>query len=285
MLELILKLTLVIFMIGNLFDMGLRLAASEITRNLKQIRFVSWTMLWGFVILPALALLLTRLFPLSPDHATGLVLLGLAPCAPFLPPMVERAKGDLGLAAVALVITSVTIVVYMPIVVPVLAAGLNASPGVIAKPLVLFLLAPLAAGLAIRQFYPRLAQTLYPIVKTMTGLDTILMLALCVIIYGRGFLSLVGSSVIGAELVFFTAATLAPAFFSVGTTRNEAVVLSLAMTTRNLGAALAPLFIISPAPRAAIITVILGVIMQAAFSFAAATVFGRYALSSQHKEV
>jgi BASS family bile acid:Na+ symporter len=47
------------------------------------------------------------------------------------------------------------------------------------------------------------------------------------------------------------------------------------MATRNLGAALAPLFAIHGVDHRAIVMVAMGVLMQATFSFAGATFYGR----------
>lgn len=186
MMELALKITLVIFMVGNLLDMGLRLDMTAALAGLRRVRFLAAILLWGFVLLPALAWGLTRLLPLSPDHATGLILLGMAPSAPFLPPMVDRAKGDLDLAAVALLVTSIAVVIYMPVIAPLITNGLEASPLTIARPLVLFLLLPLIVGIALQKGLPALAKRLHPAVKRVTGIDTLAMLALCLLIYGKG---------------------------------------------------------------------------------------------------
>jgi bile acid:Na+ symporter, BASS family len=52
------------------------------------------------------------------------------------------------------------------------------------------------------------------------------------------------------------------------------------MATRNLGAAFAPLFAVHNVDQRAIVMVALGVVMQATFSFLAATWFGRRAATS-----
>jgi BASS family bile acid:Na+ symporter len=199
----------------------------------------------------------------------------MAPCAPFLPPMVDRAKGDLGLAAVVMLVTAVVTVIYMPLVAPLAAPGLDASAWTIARPLVFFVLVPLAIGVAIQKTAPDLAARLHPPVKAVTGIDTLAMLVLCAVVYGKGFVSLAGSYAIGAQLLFFAAASIGPYVFGPGLDRDERVVLSLGMTTRNLGAAFAPLFSIHPGIEQAVVTVALGVLMQAAFSFAAATLYAR----------
>lgn len=276
-LQVTLKITLVIFMVGNLLDMGLRLKLSDAFAGLRNVRFVSQSLLWGFVLLPLLAVLLTRVIPLDSSYAVGFVLLAMTPCAPFLPPMVDRAKGDMGYTAAFMLLMSVVTVGYLPFAVPVLVKGFSANALTIAKPLVLFLLVPLGLGLWLRHQSEALAVKLHPAVKKLTGLDTLLMLALCVVVYGKEFLGLVGSYAIGVQLLFFTVATVAPYFLSVGLPAGERSVLSLGMATRNLGAAFAPLFTAHSENRHAIVMVAFGVLMQASFSFAAATWYGRRA--------
>jgi bile acid:Na+ symporter, BASS family len=94
-LNILLKITMVIFMVGNLLDLGLRLNLQEALRGLRDVRFVTLSVLWAFVLAPALAWVLPMFFPLTPAYAMGLILLGLAPCAPFVPMLVEKPNGDL----------------------------------------------------------------------------------------------------------------------------------------------------------------------------------------------
>ena len=45
--------------------------------------------------------------PLSEPYAIGLILLGMARCAPFLPMVVDRARGDPAYAAAVILLMSV----------------------------------------------------------------------------------------------------------------------------------------------------------------------------------
>src|SRR5688572_26130381 len=123
----LLKVSVVIFMAGNLLDMGLGLNPRDAFRGLKSARFVVFTLLWGFVLGPAVAWAITRILPLEDSWAMGLLLMGLTPCAPFLPAMVRRAKGDLGLTAAFMILTAVGTVVLMPFAVPLLVKGLTVT--------------------------------------------------------------------------------------------------------------------------------------------------------------
>src|SRR3954466_14849555 len=113
-LQTLLNISLVIFMVGNLLDMGLRLKLKQALAGLRNARFVVMSLLWSFVLCPALAYLLSEVIPLDRSYAIGLILLGLAPCAPFLPAMADKARGDLGYAAAFMLLVSVVTVIYMP---------------------------------------------------------------------------------------------------------------------------------------------------------------------------
>ncbi len=273
----LLKLSLVIFMVGNLLDMGLRLRMEEALAGLRNMRFVSLSIIWGFFLCPGLAYLLTRIIPLDPFYGMGMVLLGMAPCAPFLPPMVERARGNMGYTAAFMLIASAVTVAYMPFAVPILVKGLSASAWTIAKPLLLCLLIPLASGLLLEHFMPAAASRIQPGVKLVTAIDTILMLVLCVIIYGKEFAGTLGTYAVGTQILFFTISPIASYVFSFGLLPGQKSVISLGMSTRNLGAAFAPLFAMPDVDRRAIVMVALGVPMQTIFSLLMAIWLGRHA--------
>ena len=127
-LTVVLKITLVIFIASSLLDMGLRLDPQDAARGLRNVRFVRLTLFWGFVASPALAFAITRFLPLAPSYTMGLLLMGITPCAPFLPMIVERAKGDVGDTAAFMLLTSIATIVVMPLAVPLMIEGLTVGP-------------------------------------------------------------------------------------------------------------------------------------------------------------
>src|SRR5512137_1035406 len=149
-LTILLKISVVIFMAGNLLDLGLRLNLKEALQGLRDVRFVSLSVLWAFVLCPVLAYGLTLVIPLTPPYAMGLILLSMAPCAPLLPMMADRARGDLNYAASFILLASAGTVVYMPLAVPLLVKGLTVSAWAIAKPMLLLVLVPLVIGVVIQ---------------------------------------------------------------------------------------------------------------------------------------
>ena len=97
--------------------------------------------------------------------------------AAFLPTMVDRARGDSAYAGAFTLLASVVTVAYMPLAVPVMVTGLTEDAWTIAKPLLFFVLAPTAIGMAIQRNSAFLAADLQPYVKKMTGISTISVLA------------------------------------------------------------------------------------------------------------
>jgi bile acid:Na+ symporter, BASS family len=272
-LTILLKITVIIFMAGNLLDLGLRLNLKEALRGLRDVRFVTLSVLWAFVLCPTLAYVLPMIIPLSPPYAMGFILLGLAPCAPLLPMMTEKARGDLNYAASFMLLMSAGTVVYMPIMVPLLVKGLTVSAWTVAKPMLILVLIPLLIGIVIQVRAAATASKIQPFVKKFTGIDTLLMLILVVIIYGKGFIGAIGTYAIGTQVIFFTVITAAAYALGFGMPRRQKSVLSLGICTRNCGAALAPLFVVPDVDKSAIVMVSLGIPMMFAFAAIAARVF------------
>ena len=90
--ETIFNIVVVIFTVGNLAAMGLELNVREAIKAVRNARFVALIFVWSWVVGPALAYLLTKVLPLAQPYAIGLLLAGPAPCAPFYPVVVRKAK-------------------------------------------------------------------------------------------------------------------------------------------------------------------------------------------------
>lgn len=271
----LLKISLFIFMAGNLLDMGLRLDPRDALRGLRNPRFVAYTLFWGFVAGPAVAFAISRIMPLAPPYAMGLILMGMAPGAPFLPMIIAKAEGDLGYTAAFMLLSAVATVIFMPVAVPLMIDGLSVGAWAIAKPLVLVIFLPLATGMLLLRLAPGLAARLQPLVKKVTGLATLATGVLCLIVYGPDLLGVPGSLALAAQLVFFFVLSFFPYWLGFGLVHEEKIVLSAGMATRNLGAAMAPLFAIADIDPRATVMVVLGIPVMVIFALLATKVFGR----------
>ena len=276
-LQILFKISMVLFMAGNLLDMGLRLELQEALAGLRNVRFVVLILLWGFVLCPALAYLLTRVIPMDPGYGIGLILLAMAPGAPYLPMVVDKSRGDLGYAAATMLMTAVGTVVFMPIAVPLLTTGLTASAWTIAKPLLFFILIPFAIGIAVHFAWEPVSAKLHPFVKTTTTIATLVLVVVVFAIYGKQFISAVGSYEIAAQIVFLAVVTTASYRLRLGLAPNQKSVLVLGLVSRNIGAAAAPLLAVSGVDQRSLIMVTLALPITVLWSFLVAIWFGRRA--------
>jgi bile acid:Na+ symporter, BASS family len=236
----VLKVSLAIFIAANLFEMGLRLNLQDVMKGLNNFRFVAYTLLWGFVLSPAIAYGITLIIPLESPYIMGFILLGMSPCAPFLP-MLLRDKGDVGYTAAFMLMASTGTVIFMPLIVPVMVNGLSVSVWEISKPMLTIILIPLVIGMLTLYYSKERAADIQPVVKKITILFAINTLGLSVVVFGEGLLNMSGY-VFAALVTFFLILTTCTYWLGVGLEHEQKIVLSTGMTTRNLGAAVAPLF-------------------------------------------
>ena len=71
-------------------------------------------LLANFVLVPLLAYLITLIIPLEQSLKIGLIVLSTAAGAPFLPKLVQGAKGNIAFGVGLMVLLMVVTVVYLP---------------------------------------------------------------------------------------------------------------------------------------------------------------------------
>ena len=285
MISILFKISLAIFIAGNLLGMGLKLNPKEAILGLKDYHFVANVVFWGFLVGPALAYILTLVLPLEYPFAIGLILLGMTPGVPFIPMIVNRVKGDLGYTAAFMLLVSVMTIIYMPLVVPILLQGLTVNAWTIAKPLILVMFIPLAAGMFMLHFAEALAAQILPLVKKVTTLFTISACVLSVVVFGKGVLGINLGWAIISLVIFFFILTAFPYWFGIGLEHDQKLILSIGMSTRNLGAALAPLLSMDQIDERAIIMIGLGLPSMLLFAWIATKWFGHASQVSYTSEV
>lgn len=271
------SITVVIFMVGNLLDMGLKLKLAEALAAIRNVRFLVLSLVWSFVLAPAFAVFLTKVVPISEPYALGMLLLGMAPCAPFLPKVSEKARGDLSYVAAYMALAAVGTVIFMPLAVPFLVKGFSADPWTIAKPLIFFIALPLVIGTAIRQTAQAFAVKVQPIVRKLTDIDTVILLIVILILHGKPFLSMVGSYAIGTQFLYYIVLMAVSYYLSFGLSHGQKSVIALGIGTRNTGAALAPLFAVAGTDPLAIVMCLLSIFITVITGFSAAALLARRA--------
>ena len=168
-------------------------------------------------------------------------------------------------------------VVLMPLMVPWLAKGFTADTWTIAKPLLFFIALPLVSGAAIRRSVEAFAEKAAPIVKKVTGLNTLILCAVLLWVYRSEIISAVGTYAIGTQILYYALLGAASYLLGFGLSYDQKAPMTLGICTRNVGPALATLMGVAGAPQGAITMCILAIFLGAILSgFAAAAILKRF---------
>jgi BASS family bile acid:Na+ symporter len=201
----------------------------------------------------------------------------MAPCSPAIPVMMRKSGGSLAYMSAFMLTAYVGTVVLMPLMVPRLATGFTADPWTIAKPLLFFIAIPLVIGAAIRRSAETFAEKAAPVVKTITGLDTLILCVVLLWVYRAEIFSAVGTYAIGTQILCYGVLGVGSYLLAFGLTYDQKAPMVLGTCTRNVGPALATLLGVSDAPEGAITMCILAIFLGAILSgFAAAAIMRRY---------
>jgi BASS family bile acid:Na+ symporter len=266
-----------IFTVSNLAAMGLQVRMPEVIVALRNKKSLALIFVWGWVLGPAVGYLITRVLPLAEPYVIVVLLASLAPCAPFLQQMVEKARGDMGFAGALIPLVAVGTVVLMPLMAPLLIKGLAISTSALAKPLLLTILLPLIIGAAFRHYAGTGATKIFPAVKGLALLSTILTTLWCIVIYGRGMLNTAGEFALLSMTVFMVGMGLITYRFGFGMKQNQRSVMALGMGTRNVAAVLAAALAIPNADPRIVVMTVMWTLWSVVLSAVGAKIFAKLA--------
>jgi predicted Na+-dependent transporter len=223
----------ILYTVTNMASLGLELSLRETMKSLRSARLVVLTLLWGWVVGPAFAVLLTKVLPLAEPHALGLLIFSLAPVAPMVSLLARRARSDMDFTAAVVPLAMVATVALLPLLAPWLMKGLTLNVWSLAKPLLLLVLLPLVVCAVIKVYASPVADKLSPVFKRLAGISTLMCLGFVVVFNFQDIIRTVGSYAIGAEVLFLLAIALVSYRFGFGLKQGQRSAMALAMATRN----------------------------------------------------
>jgi BASS family bile acid:Na+ symporter len=225
------------FVVSSMLAMGAGLTIPQIAEPLRNARLVVLALLANFILMPLGALALAKVLWLDEPFAIGLLLLGCAAGAPFLPKLAQLAKGNLAFAVGAMVLLMVVTVGYLPIVLPLLLPGISVDAWAIARSLLFLMLLPLAMGLALKARYGELAARVKPALDWISNISLVLLVCLITAANIDKVLQVFGTRAILAGLLFIVLG-LAAGWLLGGVSADTKRVMALGTGQRNIAAAL-----------------------------------------------
>ena len=228
---------MLVFVLSSMLAMGLGLTVGEIVAPLRNARLVVLSLLVNFVLMPLGALALADVLRLDQPLGVGLLLLGAAAGAPFLPKLAQIAKGNLAFGVGLMVLLMVVTVGYLPLVLPSLLPGVTVNPAQIARSLFLLMLLPLAGALAVKAYFADVAARTKPLLDRLSNLGLIVLVVLITVTNVNNVLAVFGTRGILAGLLFI-AMGFAIGWMLGGPDTSTRRVLALGTAQRNIAAAL-----------------------------------------------
>jgi BASS family bile acid:Na+ symporter len=225
------------FVVSSMLAMGMSQRLEDVIAPLKKPGPVVRALLVNFVLAPLLSVALSRLIPLQPAHAVGLLLLGGAAGAPFLPKLAEFSGGSLAYSVALMMLLMVGTIVFMPLALPFIVPGVKADPLDIAKPLLILMLLPLGFGFALARRNRRWLAGLLAFVKKVSNLAFVLLLVLMVGLNLKTMAATLGSFAIGTYALFVVM-LVATGYLLSGPDKSTRDVFALGAGNRNISAAL-----------------------------------------------
>ncbi|MGB3051117.1 MAG: bile acid:sodium symporter [Polyangiales bacterium] len=235
-LEIILNISIAVFIAGVLFSAGLEVTFEQVLKPLRNGPVVARALIANLILTPLIVYAMSVWFPLERPYMIGVLLYGFAAGAPYTPKLVGAAAGDVPNSIAATMLLTVLTIIYMPLVLPFLIPGTKIAVWAIAKPLLLQMFVPLVIGLAIRHFRDRLAAKILKPANLVVNLSLVLFLVLAVVNHGDALSAIIGTGTVTSAIVLTLVAFGVGYLLGPGGKKGK-VTLGLITTARNIGAA------------------------------------------------
>jgi len=227
------NLSTVAFVVSSMLGIGLGLTLHEITDPLRNARLVIVALVGNLVVVPIVAAVIAHVIAVEPNDQIGLVLLGVAAGAPFLPKLAQVARADVSFAVALMALLIITSVIYMPVALPLFLPGIRVDVASIVLSLSLEIILPLGLGLLVRWRWEKKARDLVPAFSAVANLSLALLLVLMLGLNLGKVLAMFGSGSILAIVLLMLVAT-ATGYVLGGPRRQTRQVLARGTAQRNI---------------------------------------------------
>lgn len=226
-----------------MFGMGLTLSLDDFREVGRRPFDVGVGVLGQFLIMPLVAVLLTRIIPMSPEVAAGVILVGCCPGGTSSNVMTYLSKGDVALSVACTSVTTLLAPLVTPFLVWLFASQfLPVDAMSMFVSIVKVILLPLALGFALQKLAPSLVRVAEPALPLVSVTGIVLIVAAVVAVNqaataGSGlliFAVVILHNGIGYALGFLTARAC-----GLSLAKRKAISIEVGMQNSGLGAALA----------------------------------------------
>ena len=238
LLPIVLKASLMLLVLG----VGLRATTSDAFYLFRRPRQLLAALLSMDVVVPLIAIVLASTFSLEPAVKIALVTLSLAPLPPTFSKKPLKAGGKMSYTVGLFVSVTIIAIVFIPLALALISrvtgVPLQMSPGAVWALVLWSLLAPLAAGMAIRRAAPSFAERAAgPVVAIATVVLIVAIVPILIKVWPI-MMSLIGNGTV-VVMVILAVLALAAGHFLGGPDADDRTVLALSSAARHPAIAIA----------------------------------------------
>ena len=226
-----------------MFGMGLTLSVDDFREVVSRPVDVGIGVASQFLIMPLLAVLLTKIIPMSPEVAAGVILVGCCPGGTSSNVMTYLGKGDVALSVACTSVTTLAAPLVTPFLVWMFASQfLPVDAMAMFLSIVKVILVPLALGVVAQKLIPGVVKSAIPVLPLVSVTGIVLIVA-AVVAGSKGAIATSGLLIFVVVvlhngigyLLGFTAAKLT----GMSLAKRKAIAIEVGMQNSGLGAALA----------------------------------------------
>jgi bile acid:Na+ symporter, BASS family len=193
---------ILIFLVSTMLSCGLSLTLAQIFGSFRNVRLAISAAAASYLLVPMIAVIVSRLIGIEEPLRYGLVLLGMVAGAEAGPKLTTNAKGDVGFSVGVLVVSLGITIFYIPLMLSLLLPEVHVDRGRLLIKLCLTVAVPIAVGLLLKAHCEGLADRLSKYAHKISSVFMLLMAALLVILNYKEMLQLIGSGAPLAAVVF-----------------------------------------------------------------------------------
>ena len=238
----IVVLALQVSIFCTVFGFGLKTTTDDLMYVIRRPGLLLRSLLAVFVIMPALAVALVRLFEFRHVVEVSLVALAVSPVPPLLPRRELKAGGQdsygLGLMAILALLSIAVIPLAGGVLERVFGHPLSVAPGAVAMLAFKTVLLPLAVGLIVHAATPHLAERIEKPATVIANMLLCLAGIVVLVAVAPALWALVGEGTLVAMTIFAVAGLIVGHFLG-GPEPSHSVVLALSSACRHPAIAMA----------------------------------------------
>ena len=234
----------IIWLLGMvMFGMGLTLSLGDFVEVVRRPREVALGVAAQFTVMPLLAFALTRIVPMSPEIAAGVVLVGCCPGGTSSNVMTYLGKGDVALSVTLTTVSTLLAPFVTPFLVWVFASQylpVNAASMFLSISKVVLI--PLALGAAVKAALPNLTTRVIPMLPLVSVTGIVLIVAAVVAVNQPKLAQsglIVAAVVIAHNGLGYLLGYWASRAAGMGLPQRKTLAIEVGMQNSGLGAALA----------------------------------------------